>query len=192
MPHHNTVNSNVNSLSKLFQISTKYKTLLLRGSGSFSQAKALSLHKKLRLSPKNHRAKTSFFFFLEIATQYFWPAKKRRHVSNPYFNHLLAQSQTYGQRGLQPGGSGGKMGIPWILWALLGCWLLTIFACGRVGERRGQAEGAGHAGAGAVQAAAQVQPPHVPHHRRGVERLLQENSGKEMRMKKNWRQRGCS
>lgn len=54
------------------------------------------------------------------------------------------------------------MWMPWICAAAAvagafpGCWLLTIFPRGRVGERRGQAEGAGHAGTGTVQAAAEV------------------------------------
>lgn len=55
MPYHNTVNSNINGLNKLLQISTKYKTLLLWWSGSFSQVKALFLHKNLWFPLKNHQ-----------------------------------------------------------------------------------------------------------------------------------------
>lgn len=93
---------------------------------------------------------------------FFWPAKNEglSPFSVLILNTCLHKAEPAGSEDCSLDVK-EKMGITRICSAaaagfFLGCWLLTIFPCGCVGKWRSEAEGARHAGARTVQAAAEV------------------------------------
>ena len=139
---------------------------MLWGSGSFSQMKAFFLHKKQYFSLKNAPSQILIFLMHKLCPVeslfFFWPAKNEGlgPFSALTLNTCLHKAEPTGSEDCSLGVK-EKIGIPQICsaamaGALLGCQLLTIFPGGCVGKRRGEAEGARHAGARAVQAAAEV------------------------------------
>lgn len=148
-------------MSKLFQLSTKYKTFCCGGLGLFLKRKPFFFTRNSVFLSKNAPI-WKLNVFSAIESLYFWPAKNEDPgpFSVLILNTSLQEAEHTASEDCSLGVK-GKMGIPGIrsdagAAALPGCRLLTIFPCGCVGKRRGEAEGARHAGAGAVQAAAEV------------------------------------